>query len=395
MKAIIISDDLTGAAEVAGAALRLGMSADVHIGQVYHSDADVIAVDADTRSLSPSAAALVVNRITKKAMESSESILIKKVDSVLRGPVLAEIDAMLSAAQLDRCILICGNPRKRRFILNGEIFLDGVPLHATEFASDPEHPRTTSNAIELLRNGSSFEGQPHCKSIDRTLRVVNPTESFRCGIAIGSVCDSEQLRVYADHWIVNRESVLAAGAAEFIEVILQNCIEKCSNSGSDGGRLALTGRRDRMLLVAGTRNPHDEDWPVVLLQGDYPLSEHVANVCEALDKDGRAAIRIMNASNSTPELLLRRLTQIAKKVLIRSSPDEIWIEGGRTSSTLLRELGHEQLTAVSNLGDGIVALRAKREAAPLFIVKPGSYPWSDVQRLALRSYSIDRMRDTA
>jgi len=45
----VIADDLTGAAELAGAAASFGLSAEVHTSFRPESGADVIAIDSDTR----------------------------------------------------------------------------------------------------------------------------------------------------------------------------------------------------------------------------------------------------------------------------------------------------------------------------------------------------------
>src|SRR5262249_34240476 len=42
-------------------------------------------------------------------------------------------------------------------IQGGHYFVDGVPLHQTPFAKDPEHPRTSSHIATLLGNTSDIE----------------------------------------------------------------------------------------------------------------------------------------------------------------------------------------------------------------------------------------------
>ena len=56
-KIIVIADDLSGAAELANAALQAGFSAEVQMHFCPGTDADVVCVDTETRSLPPEAAA--------------------------------------------------------------------------------------------------------------------------------------------------------------------------------------------------------------------------------------------------------------------------------------------------------------------------------------------------
>ena len=53
----VIADDLSGAAELANAAVQAGLSAEVQMRFHAASDADVVCVDTETRSLSHEAAA--------------------------------------------------------------------------------------------------------------------------------------------------------------------------------------------------------------------------------------------------------------------------------------------------------------------------------------------------
>ena len=75
----------------------------------------------------------------------------KKVDSVLRGQVVAELEAMMPQLGLKRALLVPANPALGRTISDGEYFIHGRPIHKTEFARDAEHPRLSPRVLDLMQ----------------------------------------------------------------------------------------------------------------------------------------------------------------------------------------------------------------------------------------------------
>jgi len=354
MKMIVIADDLTGAAEVAGAALRFGLSAEVQIGRVDASPADVVVIDADSRSLDPAAAAATVLELTTQSLRLQPDAVFKKVDSLLRGEVAAEIAAMRAAGGFQDCLLVCGNPRKRRTVVGGKVFIDNVPLHETRFAKDPEHPRHTDEAAGLLTDCDATE--------------------------IGDASSSADLQAHARHWFSRRATTLAAGGAEFFEAVLDVCVAAGHPNHQlrpviDAGIPPLPSDGD-VLLISGSSVSRCDDWPLVPLHETKTSEEVASEVCQILVRCGRAAIRALDIAGGLPEARIEKLTGVAARVLAHCRPAQVWIEGGRTASTLVRELGYQRLIAVANAGDGIVALRSIDENSPLYLIKPGSYPWA-------------------
>ncbi|HEX5105993.1 MAG TPA: four-carbon acid sugar kinase family protein, partial [Pirellulaceae bacterium] len=190
MAIVIIADDLSGAAELAGIAHAHGYVAEVHRDFDAASDAEVIAVDTDSRGLLPEAAADRVRQAAREILAAKPAWLFKKVDSLLRGNVRAEIEALLDATGQGQAVLIPANPSRGRTIVRGELRIDGVPLHETALAGEPQHPRRTSRVAELI-SGDSL-----------------PTES----IDAPDVATAEELLHHAASY---DDTTLAAGAADF------------------------------------------------------------------------------------------------------------------------------------------------------------------------------------
>ena len=85
---LIIADDLSGAADCAMACGSSGLSTVVSLGNCEkEADAEVLAIDADTRCLDPAAAAKRISALLRQHSSDNPQIIFKKVDSTLRGHV--------------------------------------------------------------------------------------------------------------------------------------------------------------------------------------------------------------------------------------------------------------------------------------------------------------------
>ncbi len=130
MSILIVADDLSGAADCAigftNAGRRSVVSLDV---DGFNAAAQVVAIDTDTRRLSPAeAAARAVAAWQRLAAPGRR--LYKKIDSTLRGNWVAEVAALQPLAGL--AIVAPAFPATGRIVQNGEVFVRGVPLAETD-----------------------------------------------------------------------------------------------------------------------------------------------------------------------------------------------------------------------------------------------------------------------
>jgi len=167
---LIVADDLTGAADCGIAFAAQGFATLVTLGEAGGvDDADVLAIDADTRAQSPAAAARETARLVGRFGPSSGA-LFKKIDSTLRGHVGAEVAAALtawrSATGSGLVVMTPAFPALGRTVHGGRLFVRGVPLENTDFgpgsgrALPSDVPRlladaglrTTAIGLEVLRS---------------------------------------------------------------------------------------------------------------------------------------------------------------------------------------------------------------------------------------------------
>src|SRR5262249_55497674 len=111
---------------------------------------DVLCIDTDSRSCSPKLAGQRAAAAARLLSKLGAIWIYKKVDSVLRGQVTAEIESILQQLGLRRALLAPANPGLGRLNPNGRYYVKGRPIHKTEFARDPEYPRASPNVLDLL-----------------------------------------------------------------------------------------------------------------------------------------------------------------------------------------------------------------------------------------------------
>ncbi len=144
MRTLIIADDLTGALDVAGPFAQQGVDTWVVVdtkqdwpAQIL--DATVVSVNADSRHLCAGTAADRVTEILSR-IDVQDRLLIKKIDSTLRGQVVAECIAMLHASGRHTAIVAPAFPAQGRTVRDGVVYVHGVPLPKTAFAKDALSP---------------------------------------------------------------------------------------------------------------------------------------------------------------------------------------------------------------------------------------------------------------
>ena len=154
---LVIADDLSGAAELAGIAFAHGLTAEVQTEFQPRTEAEVVCLDTDTRRLSADEAAAGMRKLAKRLRAARPEFIFKKTDSALRGHIAAELGVLLEATARARAVFVPANPSRGRLIRGGDYFIGDTPLHESDFAHDPQHPATTANVAERLGHDPAID----------------------------------------------------------------------------------------------------------------------------------------------------------------------------------------------------------------------------------------------
>lgn len=377
----VIADDITGAAELAGVGLRHGLRAEIVLRGEPDCGAELICVDTDSRSCTPREAARRASAAADTLRNAGAKWIYKKVDSVLRGRIVAEIESIRKKLRLPRALLIPANPSRGRLVVDGCYFVHGKPIHRTEFALDVEYPRRHAEVLRLL--GADAARLVCVRAVDEPL----PDR----GIIMGEVARSRDLEAWAR---ISDSGMLMAGAAEFFDALLA-----ARGFGTSADTLNQTDDMElsrRELFVCGTlseasrkfiRAARRERTPVFTVPRAQALAvmrgrertEVLGRVAAArLDKTSRVILRIgmpIIPGRAAANRLKRNLAGLAQGVLREADVTHVYAEGGATAAELAKRMGWARLEVVREVAPGVATMRIPGARMLLLTIKPGSYAW--------------------
>ena len=338
---VVIADDFTGAAELGGIGLRHGLVTEVCTVVSVRPEVDLLVMAADTRSKNVSAAVADMLEITRQVRELGPELVFKKTDSVLRGHVVAELKAHMEALGYKQALLVPANPALGRVIRDGHYFVNGVPVHETAFATDPEFPVRTNDVREML-HGAGVQVRKLGEELPES------------GIIVGEAGSVDDLWDWAGRV---GPGMMLAGAAGFFSAILDR-------------------RRLPVLYVSGTtfvtsrerlKRLYDDGGPVLYMPVELERAVELLRGGKLVVAEGAGGMSALE--------LRTRMARVIAQLLEQVKVGELVIEGGSTAYAILKEAGLSRFVPEQELAQGVVRMRVR--GGMLVTVKPGSYGWPD------------------
>jgi len=319
----IIADDLSSATDCGAQVVRSGLSVVVPLGGYslpIQARADqVISVDTDSRSLSADQAYAKVRAASQQLVAEGWTDFYKSVDSTLRGNLGSEIEAMLDVVKPDCTVIAPAFPKYGRTTVDGVQYLNGRPLHETEFGTDPTAPVKDADIARRLAEGSRR------KSGRLTLKQVRagPTQI---------------------------KSAIRALLADGIELVVVDIAEQddlkriCVGLSQSDLRIVWVGSTGLAefvplaLDVASTSDPFNQDHPL----------------------DPRPALALVGSASETTRQQLGYAQTNNRLNIISLDPSRI-IQNGTTAAAELEQAGSNLRAAIDAGHDAALVVRASRD----------------------------------
>lgn len=362
---IVIADDITGAAEIAGIALSRGGSVRMVCGAVHcdHAAVQTTVIATDTRSMSE-AEAIAETRCIASAICRQPSAIFKKTDSALRGHVVAELKVLMEVAGCRRAVYLPANPSKERIIRNGVYYIHGIPIHETAFSYDPEFPAKTSLLKERFPDAEA------------------------CGIIMPDAENTEDIQRVVERY--NDGKTIFAGAADLFSALLNanhgdspsDSSLRLTNHGVSPHNSLVNRPHDSLILCGSTQSkPLDLGIPVAPMPREvYDGNNDISLWDTSAYEESYSLILTMPYTHRTgKEAAVHLRTVMAQKtmeLIAQHRPDHLIIEGGATAWATLKTLGWTQFDIVGQIAPGVVQMCA--DNGTLVTLKPGSYPWGNL-----------------
>jgi len=381
MTLTIIADDLTGACD-AGAVFCGGGPVAVFVAPDAPGPTwPVAAVDSESRALAPADAGRRMRELAGRlGPRLSGGVVLKKIDSTLRGPIGAELDALL-AGRNGGALLCPAFPDQGRVVREGVLRVDGVPAHESAVGRDPDYPGATSDVLDILRaqSGRPVRRVPLDEVRAGGGRLARALGEATGGIAVADAETDADLAALA-RAALDHGSLLLAGSAGLASAL-------SAALGHEGAPPPLPAGRD-WLVVAGSRHPATRAQLDALVaagatlvrvdpaaRGDAGARSATAlfPAIEAL-RAGRPAI-VASVDGAGREAIAAALAAAASRVLAEIRPALTCATGGETAHALLRALGASRLDLVGAPASGLALGELVSATGPgrLLLTKAGGF----------------------
>jgi D-threonate/D-erythronate kinase len=309
MQALALADDTTGALEIGALFAKDGVPSLVSIEPRLPSLHGALAVDLQTRHLSPEDA--YTRTISFCRGLACVPSLYKKTDSALRGNIAAEFRALLDAFPEYPLVYLPAYPALGRTVAEGRLYVHGVPLSQTAFAQDALNPSTDDFIPDLLhRNGccAPIVLAPSASAVPARLEPGS--------ILIGDAATSHDLEAIAAAVQHIGQPFLAAGPGAFAALWIRSLALP---------RVPIALPRPRRLLVVGG--------------SAHPASREQIRIA----RQNHVVLTTPDEWKPSPDAVAQDLAQTVKAALHEphpdgEQPDGLVIFGGDTAWHILRAL---------------------------------------------------------
>lgn len=413
---LVVADDLSGAAESAAASLAatdsIGIAWNTH---ETSQEARVLVIDTDTREGSADRARSIVCEVVgrQSGHAGAERRLVKKIDSLLRGHVAAELAAVRDLGHT--IILTPALPALRRTVQHGVIHVDGRPLCASPLGNGyvADGSGSIPEAIEPLEHDLITLDTVRAGTRELAAAIVDVWSTEPSPVV---VCDAESdadldtiagaadiVAASGRRPVLAGSSALVAAAARLLPVA--DVGEHRENhapqtiSGDTESRLGAAGT----LVVSASRAPVIADqlatWcdrsqvglvtPTVLL--DPARRDRLARqLRERWHAGDLRAVALDPRATSLPQHSTELVRGLATCVAgIAAQVPNLVLLGGHTARSVLDHIGVDGLLVLGQAHYGAVITRTA--TGQHIVIRPGSFGGTDSLRTIVTALSGGRI----
>lgn len=360
MSDYFLADDLSGALDAAAAFHRTGRVVQVPLDRAdwtTTAPGEITGLNTETRNTPAAAAAVAVGAALARGRELGARLVYKKIDSTLRGPVAAELAAVLGALPETRLLFAPANPAVGRTVRDGVLLVHGRPVHETDFGRDPVSPVRESRLRALLASLPAGS--------------VEIPDTFDAGDLDRAVADQ---MTRGGPWVAVGSGALARPVATTLAA--GNAVKTPAMdppAAAPGPVLFLGGSAHAINRRQAARLWSARNVPLHELNLADSVEVFATKVAASL-RDRKAASVLVAPERGDSALIRDRLTAVACAALAATGATRVFATGGETARALCVALGVRVLRFEAELEPGLAAASGEGSTGPLlFAVKPGGF----------------------
>lgn len=390
---VVLADDLTGTLDCAVQFSKQNIDVSVCNydsldGSSMINSAPVLVVNTDSRHIAPHEAAGRVRRITELAVQTGVNFYYKKIDSLLRGNIGAECEALLCAAGRKKMFLLPAFPDNGRYTRGGCQYYGDKPVTESVLGKDRFSKQLSSSLPELFR-------LQNCGVQTRVVGISEPLPKEQVTEPTVYVFDAEtngQLRERAVELKNTQLPWVAAGCAGFAEVIpLALGLE----SGADREIQPVS----KALVVSGSINPisieqvrniDSAGYKVLYLSYEQirerpeMLEKIISLARKELRQSGTVIVATSGDADGTDlmkekDAMCSIMAAAAAGIIDGIKDCALVVFGGDTSLGIIQEMRVKEIKPVCEIAPGVVCstLVVDDGSKNVFITKSGGFGGKD------------------
>ena len=331
----IVADDLTSATDGSAPFLAKGYEPLTIQNDSDLMHAPVVAIDTQSRAAPVTQAAGSTASAIRALCDCP--ILLKTIDSTLRGHIREEIAAAFQASGRKRLIIAPAFPYAGRLTVGGYQIVHGTPVSTSDYGSDPVHPAKTSRIADLIDDAL---GSPVVLGVDASEEISRQAASARIVILDADSQETLNKRVAC---VPDPETVLwvgSPGLAIALASLFPSALKK-----PQVAHVAIK----RTLIVAGSANPITHAQCDALRAGKIPV---VTDLAKAPFDAPVVCLHAPRQRQQDTGLVLKAMIEQVSVAVLRSGFDSIIATGGETMAAILNKLGISHFILVRELEPG-------------------------------------------
>ncbi|MFJ6533289.1 four-carbon acid sugar kinase family protein [Microbacterium sp. NPDC091662] len=361
-RVLIVADDLTSATDGAGPFVAGGLRAEVQLsGTPYAGSADVVSVDTNTRIRSATEAAGIVAKAFRGELPG---VVVKTIDSTLRGNIAEEIEAARRSTGRPLTIVAPAFPAEGRTTVRGMQLLRGVPVSRTSFGEDRSSPTGESDVRAILPQATLMSFRDPNLDVDAVI-----------GIAIADATSDADLDELVAR-VRRPERVLWVGSPGL-------CAALARSMRRDEITQSVPPSRSLLIVVGSEHAASKEQLERVRSHSvhlDLAICEPAAAAqqIEIALARGQLVTLTDTSNDRTASQVRARLAAAVAPLRASDVLDAVVATGGDTARAVLEALEISGMRVLAEPAPGVVATRADRDRQRTFVIKAGGFGTPDL-----------------
>ena len=388
---LVLADDLTGALDTGLQLRRLGIPTKVLAGESVMTELfreegiPALVINTDSRHTDPDSAYRIVRDICQKASGYQIQLIYKKTDSVLRGNIGAELEAIADVGY-KTIYFAPAYPKLDRTTVDGRQLIQQVPVDQSPFGRDQLNPIQTASVPDLL-------AQAGLEAVVISQETDLESLRGREGIFVFDAETDERLEKVAE-WIAGQSGKFAlagcAGFAEHLRPILHY-----ERSAAEPETVTYDG----VIVISGSLNPLSftqiqtaaragfdvisvEGFDGFLSQDDFEMTEGIVRkILDAYARNPKLIIETTSKGADSGDMgeklragkrIANHFGKLVKEIRENGFDGLFVVSGGDTLGSIVKHIGGHSIEPIREIEPGVVLANVSTDDGVCqFITKSG------------------------